>query len=167
MAGISPAAADRRETARHGDGRFGETTPPPVPAASTASTAKQIRIEAAYHLDLAKERVGVKFPYFWSLMASMDTCWTEDLPTMAMSYDRIMFANPNYVCALARQDPQLMVSAVFHELSHFVLDHGERVGGRDHKTWNMAGDLEIHTTFPENKPPLHPGHADRRRDGLP
>ena len=167
MAGISPAAADRRETARHGDGRFGETTPPPVPAASTASTAKQIRIEAAYHLDLAKERVGVKFPYFWSLMASMDTCWTEDLPTMAMSYDRIMFANPNYVCELARQDPQLMVSAVFHELSHFVLDHGERVGGRDRKTWNMAGDLEIHTTFPENSLPYIPDTLIAGEMGFP
>ena len=156
MAGISPAAADRRESARHGDGRFGETALPPVPVARATDTAKQTRIEAAYHLDLAKERVGVKFPYFWSLMASMDTCWTEKLPTMAMSYDRIMFANPNFICELAHQDPQLVVSGVFHELSHFVLDHGERCGSRDHKQWNKAGDLEIHTTFPENNLPYIP-----------
>ena len=150
MAAISPAAADRREGARRGDGRFGESTVASPPATRSASRAEHVRTEAAYHLDLAKERVGVQFPYFWSLMASLDTCWTDRLPTMAMSYDRIMFANPEYVCELAREDPKVMVSAVFHELSHFVLRHGERLGGRDRKVWNMAGDLEIHTTFPEN-----------------
>ena len=150
MAGISTAAEERRESARSGDGRFGGSALPSPPATRSASSAEHVRIEAAYHLDLAKERVGVQFPYFWSLMASLDTCWTDRLPTMAMSYDRIMFANPGYVCELAREDPRLMVSAVFHELSHFVLRHGERLGGRDRKLWNMAGDLEIHTTFTEN-----------------
>ena len=167
MAGISTAAEKRRESARHGDGRFGESALPRPPSARTTGAATQIRVEAAYHLDLAKERVGAQFPYFWGLMASLDTCWTDKLPTMAMSYDRIMFANPSYVCELARQDPKVMVSAVFHELSHFVLRHGERLGGRDRKLWNMAGDVEIHTTFPENGLPYIPNTLIASELGFP
>ena len=153
---ISPQAADKRERYRSDSGRFGEQphekpATPELPDSGKADLLKQAQLA----LDLGKEKFNFAFPYLVGMLGSFDTCWTDELPTLAVSPDRVLWVNPAYLMQLEKEDPRLVVSALYHEMGHYLLSHNTRLRGRDHQLWNMAGDLEINGTMEINTLPCH------------
>lgn len=70
---------------------------------------------------------------------SLKQIFTEDIPTAATN-GRDLLVNPNFFTGLTVAERLTLLA---HEALHVLLDHMHRIGNRDFKLWNIAGDYVI------------------------
>lgn len=100
-------------------------------------------IEAAEALSKAKVRLMLKkdCAFFATLILQTPVYWvTADEVNTAATDGINMFFNPEFFMNLS---PEERVFLILHEVMHNVYDHGNRLGFRDHNTWNEAADYVI------------------------
>lgn len=99
--------------------------------------------EAEEALSKAKVRLMLKkdCAFFATLILQTPVYWltADEVPTAATDGKNLFF-NPEFFLDLA---PEERIFLVLHEVMHNVYNHGIRLGFRDHKTWNEAGDYVI------------------------
>ena len=78
-----------------------------------------------------------------SLMCSMEIMFSESIP-FACTAGKWMWLNPKFFQSLPRPSRK---SLIVHELNHPARLHAIRVGKRDHKLWNDAGDYIINANM--------------------
>lgn len=90
---------------------------------------------------LTRARTGLILdqPFFGQLALRLTL--VEDPSTRTMAVDgKRMFYNPTFVSSLSAG---LTKAIVAHEVMHCVFDHMSRLGERNHRRWNQAGDYII------------------------
>lgn len=94
-------------------------------------------------LSKAKVKLMIKkdCAFFATLILQTPVYWltADEVPTAATDGKNLFF-NPEFFMSL---DPDERIFLVLHEVMHNVYNHGIRLGFRDHKTWNEAGDYVI------------------------
>lgn len=78
-------------------------------------------------------------PFFKSVFQCMTKEETEEIPTMAVSIDKLYY-NYNYVDSLTYAE---FVFVVLHEIAHVALQHVARIENRDPTFWNIAADYYV------------------------
>ena len=77
---------------------------------------------------------------FWGILAlRLEMVSTASVKTLAVDGKRI-FYNEEFVGTLS---DSLLRSAIAHEVMHCVFDHMSRLGSRENRRWNRAGDYVI------------------------
>lgn len=90
--------------------------------------------------DIEAVRVKVKLaaPYFTSIIYRMRPIFKPGIGTVAVDANWNWYIDPDVDWTLDEQ-----VMATIHEIHHITLNHHTRAQGRDGRTWNTAGDMEI------------------------
>ncbi len=96
-------------------------------------------MDAKMKMDRCVTRLLRFYPFWGSLVLSMEMQETQSTPTLATDGVR-MFYNPNYV---AQQDEEILCTDIAHEAGHKAFRHHLRRKGRDPNIWNEAGDYAI------------------------
>lgn len=78
-------------------------------------------------------------PFFGSLALRLRLVEDNDIPTLSVN-GKVIKYNAEFVKELPLP---LAKSALAHEVMHCVFDHMGRLGEREHKRWNHAGDYVI------------------------
>src|SRR5690606_15779187 len=78
--------------------------------------------------------------FFGRLVMRMKYVWTEEIPTMAVTADMVIYMNPDFTERLNVGELAFLVA---HEVSHVCYLHFERIGNRNPTLWNHAGDYMI------------------------
>lgn len=101
---------------------------------------------------------------FWGILAlRLDMVPTLSVKTLAVDGKRI-FYNEEFVGTLS---DSLLRSALAHEVMHCVFDHMSRIGSREGRRWNRAGDYVINSTLNEAGFEIGDGWLlDSRFDGM-
>lgn len=92
-----------------------------------------------YDIAALKRKMLVKYPFFGSVVASVDYKENEDIATAGTDGQTIYY-NPEYLAGLSIEE-QTFVFA--HEVCHIAFNHILRSDGRDPKLWNIATDAVI------------------------
>lgn len=97
---------------------------------------------------LTKARAGLILdqPFFGALALRLKLVEDSNIPTLAVNGKAIKY-NPDYVKTLSLP---LTKSALGHEVMHCVFDHMDRLGEREHKRWNHAGDYVINQVLEDS-----------------
>ena len=99
--------------------------------------------DAEEALSKAKVKLMIKpdCAFFATLILKTPVYWVtkDEIPTAATDGKNLFF-NPEFFLGLA---PEERIFLVLHEVMHNVYNHGTRLGFRDHRTWNEAGDYVI------------------------
>lgn len=82
-------------------------------------------------------------PFFGSLALRLKLVEDSTIPTLCVD-GKVISYNPDYVKELSLP---LTKSALAHEVMHCVFDHMARLGEREPKRWNHAGDYVINQTL--------------------
>lgn len=92
-------------------------------------------------LDRAKASVfiGSNSAFYGSLLCSIETVWTRDMPTACTDYITL-WLNPDWFIPL---DPKVHKTILIHEIGHIARLHALRKGSRDMEIWNYACDTRI------------------------
>ena len=77
--------------------------------------------------------------FYATILFSLKQSWEEDIPTAGVSPLRLLI-NPDWFISLSEKE---RIGLVLHEVLHVVLQHSLRVGTRNHKIFNKAGDYVI------------------------
>ena len=78
-------------------------------------------------------------PFFGELAMRLKMVEDPSIPTLNVN-GKIIRYNPEFVDGLT---PNVLKSAVAHEVMHCVLDHMDRLGERNPKKWNQAADYAL------------------------
>lgn len=105
----------------------GSVLPPEVIAETTQRVSK------------ARSTLIRTSPFFATLALNMDVHITDAVPTAATTYTDLYFS-PYFVKGLSDAE---LIFLVCHEVMHPMFHHNTRVGHRDKKLWNIAGDCVI------------------------
>ena len=111
-------------------------------AQKTPEQKKQESEEAKEKLVAARIKMLFNQPFFGNIACRLKIVDITDdgwCPTAATD-GRHFFYNRNFVNSL---NTQQVVFLVGHEIGHCIYEHFLRVGDRDKKYWNMAGDYKI------------------------
>lgn len=82
-----------------------------------------------------------KYRFFAELAYKLKLVFTRHLPYKTAATDGIhLFMDPDFFASLTEKQ---ILFILCHEVMHCALLHTSRIGGRDHETWNRAGDYEI------------------------
>lgn len=119
-------------------------TNPTPPAPPTAEEIEAARVTAKRIIDKARAFIVLDHPFFASIMLKRPFTERLDIPTLAVSDSGNIFYNPLFI---AQRSVPEMVWAICHEVLHYASGHGIRRGSRDHKKWNVAGDMWINDTL--------------------
>lgn len=78
-------------------------------------------------------------PFYYTILKSMTRVETFDIPTLAVSIDRL-YINSDFV----KKTPLAQLCFVMmHEACHIAMMHNSRRMGRDPETWNIACDYYV------------------------
>ena len=89
-----------------------------------------------YDIEALKRKMLVKYPFFGSVVASID--YKENLGISTAGTDgKTIYYNPEYLEGLGR-DEQTFIFA--HEVCHIAFNHILRSEGKDLELWNIATD---------------------------
>lgn len=94
---------------------------------------------AAKALSFARSKLLLDHSFFGMLALRLQLVETPSVPTLAVD-GRSIFYNPDFVLTLS---PELLRSAIAHEVMHCALEHISRRGDRNPKRWNFAGDYAL------------------------
>ena len=89
-----------------------------------------------YDIAALKRKMLVKYPFFGSVVASVDYKENKDIPTAGTDGETIYY-NPEYLESLSVEE-QTFVFA--HEVCHIAFNHILRSEGKDSELWNIATD---------------------------
>jgi predicted metal-dependent peptidase len=104
-------------------------------------------------------RMMLHHPWMMVLYYSMAIFEYDGIPTLATN-GVSMWVNPAFWAQLSRNQK---VTAMAHEIGHKMLLHTARVGSRDMRIWNIAGDHVINLMLTESGfEPLHKMTIDGR-----
>jgi predicted metal-dependent peptidase len=107
-----------------------------------------LAIRKATKLEKARAIIVLDHPFVASILLRRPFVETREIPTLAVDGRATIFYNPDFVETLTV--PQL-VWGLCHEVFHVVGQHALRVGSRDKKKWNWAGDAWINDTLDDAK----------------
>lgn len=91
-------------------------------------------------LDRAKVALTLDHPFFASILMKRKLIARDDIPTAAVDQRGQIYYNPKFVESLTV--PQC-VFLLAHEVGHVIGQHAARLGSRNAKKWNIAGDAWI------------------------
>ena len=91
-------------------------------------------------LDRAKVALALDHPFFASILMRRKMIARDDIPTAAVDQRGRIYYNPKFVESLSV--PQC-VFLLAHEVGHVIGQHAARLGSRNAKKWNIAGDAWI------------------------
>lgn len=99
-------------------------------------------------LEKAKVQITLDQPFFAHILFKYPLTERTDIPTLAVDRRGRIFYNPDFVESLTV--PQI-VWGICHEILHVVDMHALRMGHRDPKAWNYAGDAWINDVLDDCK----------------
>lgn len=106
---------------------------------------------------LSKAKIGLMrnkhMAFITSVCLNMQTKWSEDIPTACTDGKSITY-NPHFFLSLPKE---LQLSVVVHETWHPVLKHMCRIGARNPKKYNAAGDYVINQMIEDAGLPVGDG----------
>jgi uncharacterized membrane protein YgcG len=105
-------------------------------------------IKKASNMDKARSLIVLDYPFVASILLRRPFIETREVPTLAVDGKMCIYYNPDFVATLTVQQ---LVWGLCHEVFHIVGQHALRVGTRNHKKWNWAGDAWINDTLDEAK----------------
>jgi predicted metal-dependent peptidase len=91
-------------------------------------------------LDKAKAQVVLDHPFFSSILLRKQLIEDPSIPTLAVNARGNIYYNPKFIDSLTV--PQI-VWGLCHEIGHVIGQHAMRMGSRNPKKWNYAGDAWI------------------------
>ena len=109
-----------------------------------------------YDIEALKRKMLVKYPFFGSVVASIDYKENMGIPT-AGTDGKTIYYNPEYLEGLGR-DEQTFIFA--HEVCHIAFNHILRSEGKDPELWNIATDGVINQFLKKDGLKLAPGGVD-------
>ncbi len=109
-----------------------------------------------YDIEALKRKMLVKYPFFGSVVASIDCKENMGIPT-AGTDGKTIYYNPEYLEGLGR-DEQTFIFA--HEVCHIAFNHILRSEGKDLELWNIATDGVINQFLKKDGLKLAPGGVD-------
>lgn len=109
-----------------------------------------------YDIEALKRKMLVKYPFFGSVVASIDYKENMGIPT-AGTDGKTIYYNPEYLERLGR-DEQTFIFA--HEVCHIAFNHILRSEGKDPELWNIATDGVINQFLKKDGLKLAPGGVD-------
>ena len=92
-----------------------------------------------YDIAALKRKMLVKYPFFGSVVASVDYKENKDIPTAGTDGETIYY-NPEYLESLSVEEQTFIFA---HEVCHIAFNHILRSEGKDPKLWNIATDAVI------------------------
>ena len=109
-----------------------------------------------YDIEALKRKMLVKYPFFGSVVASIDYKENLGIPT-AGTDGKTIYYNPEYLDGLGR-DEQTFIFA--HEVCHIAFNHILRSEGKNPELWNIATDGVINQFLKKDGLKLAPGGVD-------
>ena len=109
-----------------------------------------------YDIAALKRKMLVKYPFFGSVVASVDYKENKDIPTAGTDGETIYY-NPEYLEKLSI-DEQTFIFA--HEVCHIAFNHILRSDGKDPELWNIATDGVINQFLKRDGLKMAPGGVD-------
>lgn len=91
---------------------------------------------------ITKARVVLMFyqPWFGQLANYLNFKINNDIDTMAVDINGNIFFNEEFVNSLSQEE---LAGVICHEILHLAFQHLSRMGNRNPKIWNIAGDLKV------------------------
>lgn len=89
-----------------------------------------------YDIAALKRKMIVKYPFFGSVVASVDYKENKDIPTAGTDGETIYY-NPKYLESLSVEEQTFIFA---HEVCHIAFNHILRSEGKDPELWNIATD---------------------------
>ena len=89
-----------------------------------------------YDIAALKRKMLVKYPFFGSVVASVDYKENKDIPT-AGTDGKTIYYNPKYLESLSVEEQTFIFA---HEVCHIAFNHILRSEGKDPELWNIATD---------------------------
>lgn len=91
---------------------------------------------------ITKARVVLMFyqPWFGQLANYLNFKIDNDINTMAVDINGNIFFNEEFVNSLSQEE---LAGVICHEILHLAFQHLSRMGNRNPKIWNIAGDLKV------------------------
>lgn len=102
--------------------------------------------QAAMVMTKARTALILDAPFYGQLALRLNLVEHNAIPTMAVN-GKTIFYNADFVENL---QPELVKSAIGHEVLHCVFGHIGRLDGRDPRKWNRAGDYVINHVLKES-----------------
>lgn len=94
-----------------------------------------------------------RWPAATSAILSLIPVEKRGFGTLGVDKHWRLYYDPDYLQSV---EPDEAVGLILHEVSHLLLKHHARRGGRDAKLWNIAGDLAINDRLQQEGHPLPP-----------
>ncbi len=116
----------------------------PEQVAERMAAVEAARPEAKKRIEKARAFIVLDHPFFASPMLKRPMIERLDIPTLCVNNSGTIYYNPVFVAGLTAAQ---MVWATCHEIMHYMSGHGLRLGARDPKKWNYAGDMWINDTL--------------------
>jgi len=91
------------------------------------------------HLRLAKIQLMTKSVFLSTICLRLKHSFTDEIPTAATNGLTILY-NPEFFAGLSAVERTGLLA---HEVWHVAFNHLTRVGTKDKRTWNIAGDYVI------------------------
>lgn len=95
---------------------------------------------AVTKLDRAKVAIVTQHPFFASILMKRKLIRDDTIPTAAVDQRGQIYYNDAFVESLSVDQ---LVFLLCHEVGHVIGQHSSRVGARNRKKWNIAGDAWI------------------------
>ena len=89
-----------------------------------------------YDIEALKRKMLVKYPFFGSVVASIDYKENKDIPTAGTDGETIYY-NPEYLEGLSVEEQTFIFA---HEVCHIAFNHILRSECKDLELWNIATD---------------------------
>ena len=92
-----------------------------------------------YDIAALKRKMLVKYPFFGSVVASVDYKENRGI-TNAGTDGKTIYYNPDFLESLSVEQQTFVFT---HEVCHIAFNHILRSEGKDHQIWNIATDAVI------------------------
>lgn len=109
-----------------------------------------------YDIAALKRKMLVKYPFFGSVVASVDYKENKNIPTAGTDGETIYY-NPEYLEGLSVEEQTFIFA---HEVCHIAFNHILRSEGKDHELWNIATDGVINQFLKRDGLKMAPGGVD-------
>ena len=99
-------------------------------------------------VDKVKMELVFEQPFFASLLLRRKLIETRAIAAAGADSKGVISYNPDYFATLSRNEIKFVLA---HEIMHMVCMHLWRMGTRDKKLWNQAGDYYINSFLTESR----------------